>query len=95
MTLKLPAEKLGLAEQALNGIDDNFRFNLILLRKLYPCIPQFNCIKVGFKGVYISRTSFPDVESEYGSGQCFSILLLAATAPYVFHDRGAYDEGSR
>ena len=28
---------------------------------MYPCIPQFCYIKVGFKGVYISRTCFPDV----------------------------------
>ena len=27
-------------------------------------IPFFFCIKVGFKGVYISRTCFPDVEIE-------------------------------
>ena len=29
-------------------------------KKVYPCIPQFYCIKVGFKGVYITRTCFPD-----------------------------------
>ena len=29
-------------------------------KKLYPCIPQFYYIKVGFKGAYISRTCFPD-----------------------------------
>ena len=28
-----------------------------------PCIPQFYYIKVGFKGVYITRTCFPDGES--------------------------------
>ena len=27
---------------------------------VYPCEPQFYYIKVGFKGVYISRTCFPD-----------------------------------
>ena len=27
---------------------------------MYPCIPQFCYIKVGFKGVYITRTCFPD-----------------------------------
>ena len=27
----------------------------------YPCIPQFCYIKVGFKGVFIARTCFPDV----------------------------------
>ena len=31
------------------------------IRKIgIPCIPQFCYIKVGFKGVYISRTCFPD-----------------------------------
>ena len=28
---------------------------------IYPCIPQFCYIKVGFEGVHISRTCFPDV----------------------------------
>ena len=28
--------------------------------KIYPCIPQFCYIKVGFKGVHITRTCFPD-----------------------------------
>ena len=27
---------------------------------VYPCKPQFYYIKVGFKGVFIARTSFPD-----------------------------------
>ena len=27
---------------------------------IYPCKPQFYCIKAGFKGVYISRICFPD-----------------------------------
>ena len=27
---------------------------------VYPCKPQFFYIKVGFTGVYISRTCFPD-----------------------------------
>ena len=29
-------------------------------KKVYPCIPQFFYIKVGFTGVYISGTCFPD-----------------------------------
>ena len=29
-------------------------------QKVYPCIPQFYYIKVGYKGVFISRTCFPD-----------------------------------
>ena len=27
---------------------------------VYPCIPQFYCLKVGFEGVFIARTCFPD-----------------------------------
>ena len=29
-------------------------------KKVYPCIPKFYYIKVGFKGVFIARTCFPD-----------------------------------
>ena len=29
-----------------------------------PCIPQFCYIKVGFEGVFISRTCFPDVNMD-------------------------------
>ena len=27
---------------------------------VYQCIPQFHYIKVGFKGVFVARTCFPD-----------------------------------
>ena len=30
-------------------------------KKVYPCKPQFYYIKVGCKGVYITRTCYPDV----------------------------------
>ena len=30
-------------------------------KQVYHCIPQFCYIKVGFKGVYITQTCFPDV----------------------------------
>ena len=33
-------------------------------RGVYPCIPQFSYIKVGFKGVYITRTCFRDVQNQ-------------------------------
>ena len=29
-------------------------------KKGIPCIPQFYCIRVGYKGVFIARTCFPD-----------------------------------
>ena len=32
-------------------------------KSVYLCIPQFCYIKVGFKGVYIIRTYFPDGRS--------------------------------
>ena len=35
--------------------------NLCFEAKIRTCIPQFCYIKVGFKGVYISWTWFPDV----------------------------------
>ena len=33
--------------------------------KVYPLKPQFFYIKVGFEGVYIARTCFPDVGKSY------------------------------
>ena len=45
-------------KKILNGESDGER-------KIYPSAnPEFFHIKVGFKGVYISRTCFPDVETE-------------------------------
>ena len=32
-------------------------------KQVYPCIPQFCCIKVRYKEVYITRTCFPDVRA--------------------------------
>ena len=34
-------------------------------KKIYPRIPKFFCIKVGFKGVYITRKCFPDGTIKY------------------------------
>ena len=33
-------------------------------KKIYSCLPQFWYIKVGFKGVHITRTCFPDVTTK-------------------------------
>ena len=30
-------------------------------KNVYPCIPQFYYIKVVYKGIYLSRTCYPDV----------------------------------
>ena len=38
----------------------NLCFGAKIRKKVYPCIPQFYYIKVGFKGVYIARTCFLD-----------------------------------
>ena len=37
---------------------------------VYPCIPQFYYIEVGFKGVYISRTCFPDIDIVLRQNHC-------------------------
>ena len=39
----------------------NLCFGAKIRKKKYPCIPQFCDIKVGFKGVNITRTCFPIV----------------------------------
>ena len=40
------------------------KLRIFKIRKIgIPYIPQFNYIKVGFKGVFIARTCFPDVNS--------------------------------
>ena len=36
-------------------------------KKVYPSIPQFYYIKVGFKGVFIARTCFPDGKRKWTS----------------------------
>ena len=40
----------------------NLCFGAKIRKKVYPCIPQFCYIKVGFKGVYFSWACFPDVK---------------------------------
>ena len=37
-----------------------FRAKIRKIGTVYPCVPQFCYIKVGYKGVYITRTCFPD-----------------------------------
>ena len=38
----------------------NLCFGAKIRKIVYPCIPQFNYIKVGFKGVFIAWSCFPD-----------------------------------
>ena len=39
----------------------NLCFRAKIRKNVYPCTPQFYYIKVGCKGVYITRTCYPDV----------------------------------
>ena len=38
----------------------NLCFRAKIRKNVYPCKPQFYYIKVGCKGVYITRTCYPD-----------------------------------
>ena len=38
------------------------------MKNVYPCKPQFYYIKVGCKGVYITRTCYQDVTNVTGNG---------------------------
>ena len=40
----------------------NLCFGAKIRKKVYPCKLQFYCIKVGCKGVFITRTRFRDVK---------------------------------
>ena len=42
--------------------------------QVYPCIPQFYNMKVGFKGVFIAGTSFPDAIAQ-APGYCLRFYL--------------------
>ena len=39
----------------------NLCFRAKIKKDVYPCTPQFHCIKVGCKGVFVTRTCFRDV----------------------------------
>ena len=39
----------------------NHCFGKKIRKIIYPCVPQFSSIKVGFKGVFMAWTCFPDV----------------------------------
>ena len=42
----------------------NLCFGAKIRKKVCPCQPQFCYINVGFKGVYFTRTCFPDESEE-------------------------------
>ena len=54
---------------------------------VYPCIPQFFCIKVGFKGVYIARTCFPDFKLNLSLQGMMTILgaFYNVTKHFIFN----------
>ena len=45
----------------------NLCFGAKIIKMVYPCIPHFCYIKVGYEGVYISQTFLPDdkVDSQF------------------------------
>ena len=49
---------------------------------VYPCKPQFYCIKVGFKGFKIIYACFRDVNKFGESGELFSFFLLSLSISF-------------
>ena len=43
----------------------------------FQCIPQFYYIKVGFKGVFIARTYFLDVQSRKQEIKVYRIIIYS------------------
>ena len=52
---------VGLTEAVLTSTH-NLRFGAKIRKNVYPCKPQFYYIKVGCKGVFITRTRFRDAK---------------------------------
>ena len=57
-------------------------------KNVYPCKPQFYYIKVGCKGVYITRTCYPDESKEvsWSEGGYGQLRAAAASRPLGFLD---------
>ena len=47
-------------DEAVLTSTHNLCFRAKIRKNVYPCKPQFYFIKVGCKGVYITRTCYPD-----------------------------------
>ena len=58
-TLEPPLPHVRTSEAVLTSTH-NLCFGAKIRKIDIPCIPQFFYIKVGFKGVFIARTCFPD-----------------------------------
>ena len=62
------------------------------IRKIgIPCIPQFYYIKVGYKGVFISRTYFPDDYRNLHQSNCTIYMYVAprnkGSSPLYMYER--------
>ena len=68
----------------------NLCFGAKIRKKVYPCKPQFYYIKVGCKGVFVTRTCFRDVDyfvrrSSSSSGCLGKAALFYCGTSFVFH----------
>ena len=62
------------------------------IRKIgIPLIPQFCYIKVGFEGVYITRTCFPIVEVQTDFCMNYNYNLTVITISNLNHDKNFSD----
>ena len=53
----------------------NLCFRAKIRKKVYPCTPQFYYIKVGCKGVFITRTRFHDANDQW---HLLSLIIVHA-----------------
>ena len=54
------AQNIDRGNEAVLTSTHNLCFRAKIRKNVYPCKPQFNYIKVGCKGVFITRTCYPD-----------------------------------
>ena len=63
----------------------NLCFRTKIRKNVYSCKPQFNYIKVGCKGVFITRTCFRDVVFRRKGIEFNFILVLKKQALLTLH----------
>ena len=56
----------------------NLCFKAKIIKNVYPCTSKFNYIKVGYKGVFVTRTCFSD-------GKLVSLCNLIVIYPQPPH----------
>ena len=66
----------------------NLCFGAKIRRNVYPCKPQIYYIKVGSKGVFITRTCFPNVIS-ISRCAAYKHLYFSHMKKKVFSQRGS------